>query len=106
MRVQGKRPVEPGICGATSETDDGQLVFCELMTPHYGRWHDVLITSLAVEHDIPPDLADRYGEHYTWPNTEVEPPREPDHFLHNVIAHPLLVLWPRVGRWLHERTTP
>lgn len=27
-------------------------------------------------------------------------------FIHNVIAHPLLVLWPRVGEWLHERTSP
>lgn len=27
-------------------------------------------------------------------------------FLHNVIAHPLLVLWPRVGEWLHDRTEP
>lgn len=27
-------------------------------------------------------------------------------FVHNVIAHPLLVLWPRVGEWLHERTHP
>lgn len=26
--------------------------------------------------------------------------------LHNVIAHPLLVLWPRFGMWLHERTDP
>ena len=23
---------------------------------------------------------------------------------HNLIAHPLLVLWPRVGEWLHEAT--
>ncbi len=27
-------------------------------------------------------------------------------FVHNVIAHPLLVLWPRLGEWLHERTAP
>lgn len=27
-------------------------------------------------------------------------------FVHNVIAHPLLVLWPRVGEWLHELTEP
>lgn len=27
-------------------------------------------------------------------------------FIHNVIAHPLLVLWPRVGEWLHEHTVP
>lgn len=27
-------------------------------------------------------------------------------FWHNVIAHPLLVVWPRLGEWLHERTTP
>lgn len=26
--------------------------------------------------------------------------------VHNVVAHPLLVLWPRVGEWLHERTAP
>ena len=25
---------------------------------------------------------------------------------HNVIAHPLLVIWPRVGEWLHDRTEP
>lgn len=24
--------------------------------------------------------------------------------VHNVIAHPLLELWPRVGNWLHEKT--
>ena len=23
---------------------------------------------------------------------------------HNVIAHPLLVLWPSAGEWLHEYT--
>lgn len=27
-------------------------------------------------------------------------------FVHNVVAHPLLVLWPRAGEWLHERTAP
>ena len=27
-------------------------------------------------------------------------------FLHNVVAHPLLVLCPPVGEWLHERTDP
>lgn len=27
-------------------------------------------------------------------------------FLHNVIAHPLLVLCPPLGEWLHERTQP
>lgn len=26
--------------------------------------------------------------------------------VHNVVAHPLLVLWPSVGRWLHDRTIP
>lgn len=26
--------------------------------------------------------------------------------LHNLVAHPLLVLWPRAGEWLHERTRP
>lgn len=25
---------------------------------------------------------------------------------HNLIAHPLLVLWPRLGAWLHDRTAP
>jgi len=25
-------------------------------------------------------------------------------FVHNVVAHPLLELWPRVGLWLHEQT--
>lgn len=33
------------------------------------------------------------------------PPAKP-RFMHNVLAHPLLVLWPRVGRWLHEHTKP
>lgn len=23
---------------------------------------------------------------------------------HNLIAHPLLVLWPRLGAWLHDYT--
>ncbi len=27
-------------------------------------------------------------------------------FLHNAVAHPLLVLWPRLGRWVHDRTEP
>ncbi len=31
---------------------------------------------------------------------------EASRFAHNVIAHPFLVLWPRAGRWLHERTEP
>jgi hypothetical protein len=31
---------------------------------------------------------------------------ERDAFWHNVVAHPLLVMWPRVGRWLHDRTEP
>lgn len=26
--------------------------------------------------------------------------------IHNLVAHPLLVLWPRLGEWLHERTAP
>lgn len=25
-------------------------------------------------------------------------------FVHNVIAHPLLWVWPRLGHWLHDRT--
>jgi hypothetical protein len=94
------------LCGATSETDDGLLVFCELEAPHPGRFHDVLITALAAEHGVTADMADRYGEHYAWPNLEPDPIPGRDHFVHNVIAHPLLVLWPRVGRWLHERTEP
>lgn len=28
------------------------------------------------------------------------------YFVHNVIAHPLLVLCPPLGEWLHERTLP
>ena len=27
-------------------------------------------------------------------------------WLHNLVAHPLLVLWPRLGNWLHDRTIP
>lgn len=27
-------------------------------------------------------------------------------FVHNVVAHPLLVLCPPVGVWLHDRTDP
>ena len=27
-------------------------------------------------------------------------------WLHNLVAHPLLVLWPRLGEYLHERTSP
>lgn len=48
-----------------------------------------------------------------WPDfSQQEPdiaelaPIERDRFLHNVVAHPLLVLWPRLGRWLHDRTEP
>lgn len=27
-------------------------------------------------------------------------------FVHNVVAHPLLVLCPPLGEWLHDRTVP
>lgn len=27
-------------------------------------------------------------------------------FVHNVVAHPLLVLCPPLGEWLHARTDP
>lgn len=27
-------------------------------------------------------------------------------FVHNVVAHPLLVLYPPLGEWLHDRTDP
>jgi hypothetical protein len=27
-------------------------------------------------------------------------------WVHNLVAHPLLVLCPPVGEWLHERTAP
>lgn len=27
-------------------------------------------------------------------------------FVHNVVAHPLLVLCPPLGQWLHDRTEP
>ena len=26
--------------------------------------------------------------------------------MHNLVAHPLLVVWPQAGAWLHERTMP
>ena len=52
--------------------------------------------------DLPP------GVSITTDTTEAsaEPPDERDAFWHNVVAHPLLVLWPRLGRWLHDRTEP
>lgn len=25
---------------------------------------------------------------------------------HNLVAHPLLIVWPRLGVWLHDRTAP
>jgi hypothetical protein len=28
------------------------------------------------------------------------------HVVHNVVAHPLLVIWPAAGEWLHDRTSP
>lgn len=28
------------------------------------------------------------------------------YIVHNLIAHPMLVLWPRLGEWLHDRTIP
>lgn len=31
---------------------------------------------------------------------------ERDGIPHNLIAHPLLILCPPLGRWLHERTNP
>lgn len=31
---------------------------------------------------------------------------ERDGALHNLVAHPLLVLCPPLGRWLHARTAP
>jgi hypothetical protein len=37
------------ICGATTTTDEGQLVFCELDAPHHGRFHDVLVKALDAE---------------------------------------------------------
>ena len=40
------------------------------------------------------------------PHVEPRDPDERDGFAHNVIAHPLLVLAPRVGRWLHHLTPP
>lgn len=27
-------------------------------------------------------------------------------FVHNVVAHPLLWAWPRLGQWLHRGTEP
>ena len=27
-------------------------------------------------------------------------------WVHNLVAHPLLVICPPVGRWLHDRTAP
>lgn len=30
----------------------------------------------------------------------------PRWWVHNLVAHPLLVLCPPVGLWLHERTQP
>lgn len=30
----------------------------------------------------------------------------PQFIVHNLVAHPLLVLWPRVGEWLHAITAP
>jgi hypothetical protein len=27
-------------------------------------------------------------------------------WIHNLVAHPLLVLWPRLGEWLHGLTEP
>jgi hypothetical protein len=32
--------------------------------------------------------------------------RDFGYFLHNVIAHPLLVIWPKAGGWLHDLTIP
>jgi hypothetical protein len=26
--------------------------------------------------------------------------------VHNLVAHPLLIVWPRLGVWLHDRTAP
>lgn len=31
---------------------------------------------------------------------------EPAAFVHNVLAHPLLWAWPRLGLWLHQRSSP
>lgn len=39
----------------------------------------------------------------TYPNDDA--PARPG-IVHNVLAHPLLVMWPRVGEWLHDRTSP
>jgi hypothetical protein len=36
----------------------------------------------------------------------LEVARTRPHFVHNVIAHPLLVIWPRAGEWLHPRSKP
>lgn len=42
----------------------------------------------------------------TTPVPRPRPRRHRPGFLHNVLAHPLLVLCPPLGEWLHARTRP
>lgn len=54
---------------------------------------------------VPARFAERCEVHLITPDDKL-PEGHRDGFWHNVVAHPLLVLWPRFGRWLHERTEP
>ena len=66
----------------------GMLV-AKLRVENHAAWH------LAPD---PPDLHE----------TGEDPPRSTHRpgMPHNVIGHPLLVLWPRVGEWIHAHTRP
>ena len=55
---------------------------------HGGQWHGMQSELRA----------------WPWMPRRYVPPREA--FAHNVLAHPLLWAWPRLGTWLHERTDP
>jgi len=48
-----------------------------------------------------------HNEGYGCENPELHDPHlRSKRIIHNVVAHPLLIIWPRVGEWLHEHTIP
>lgn len=48
-----------------------------------------------------------HNEGYGCENPELHDPHlRSRRVLHNIVAHPLLVIWPSLGEWLHDRTLP
>ena len=71
---------------------------------------DVLTYLLLLAHDQNVDIIGAYKlkRQHNMDRWSEKTPRRPrlSRWTHNAVAHPLLVIWPRAGRWLHERTDP